>query len=530
MNDTQRQLRTNDRRPRKRPHPMTIVNYRSLQRSLQRSIAAAGRYLVVTLALLVATVPTRPAHATSIVVTTTNDEGNTDGDCALREAIRAANQNVARDACPAGQNDATDTITLQSGASYSLVLSGAENGAASGDLDIVNNAAASDIVINVADGGTATISQDASPDERIFEVFSTASLELDDVVLQGGLAPDGTSGGAIATNMSSTLVLRRCLLIDNVATNQGGAVLSKGTLIVDGTTFERNTATNSGGAIATGSGSTTSIDGASFGDNVASGTVGGAIVTSDELTVTATSFVDNRAELQDAAVAISATTADAVQISSSCFIGNDGGVLNLVTAQQDASGNWWGANDGPSGAGPGSGDSVSEKVDFSGFLTVPPAACLPLELLANGGFESYDVNPDLPDRWRTRRLVLPDEGLLCTEDGCDVELEGGALRTQLLQSILVSGNAGDTFTFAAQSSAIDVPATGGKYLVELRIIHADGSSQSRVVKFSAGTHGAEVRSKTAVASEPYVRLKVRVEYSRPSGVVRFDEISVVKEQ
>ena len=75
-----------------------------------------------------------------------------------------------------------------------------------------------------------------------------------------------------------------------------------------------------------------------------------------------------------------------------------------------------------------------------------------------------------------------------------------------------------------------MPETGGRYLVELRIIHADGSTQSRSVKFSPGTHGAELQTKTATASEPYVRLKVRVEYSRPSGTVRFDEISVVKEQ
>ena len=38
----------------------------------------------------------------------------------------------------------------------------------------------------------------------------------------------------------------------------------------------------------------------------------------------------------------------------------------------DAEFNWWGAGDGPSGAGPGSGDSVSADVDFSPWLTGPP--------------------------------------------------------------------------------------------------------------------------------------------------------------
>jgi parallel beta-helix repeat protein len=41
----------------------------------------------------------------------------------------------------------------------------------------------------------------------------------------------------------------------------------------------------------------------------------------------------------------------------------------------NATNNWWGASDGPSGGGPGSGDAVTTNVDFSPFLTAPnPAA------------------------------------------------------------------------------------------------------------------------------------------------------------
>jgi len=41
----------------------------------------------------------------------------------------------------------------------------------------------------------------------------------------------------------------------------------------------------------------------------------------------------------------------------------------------NATNNWWGAGDGPSGAGPGSGDAVTTNVNFSPFLTAPnPAA------------------------------------------------------------------------------------------------------------------------------------------------------------
>src|SRR4030042_1787029 len=47
-----------------------------------------------------------------ILVTTLDDELNTDGDCSLREAITAANDNSVVDACPAGDAVITDTITF----------------------------------------------------------------------------------------------------------------------------------------------------------------------------------------------------------------------------------------------------------------------------------------------------------------------------------------------------------------------------------------------------------------------------------
>jgi CSLREA domain-containing protein len=47
-----------------------------------------------------------------LIVTTLEDELNTDGDCSLREAIEAANTNLPVDACPAGDAVITDTITF----------------------------------------------------------------------------------------------------------------------------------------------------------------------------------------------------------------------------------------------------------------------------------------------------------------------------------------------------------------------------------------------------------------------------------
>lgn len=80
-----------------------------LQASLAVSLAMSG--LIVT-----STAPTAFA-GTTITVTTTTDELNVDGDCSLREAVAAANYDVAIDACPAGNGG--DIVDVPAG-TYSI--------------------------------------------------------------------------------------------------------------------------------------------------------------------------------------------------------------------------------------------------------------------------------------------------------------------------------------------------------------------------------------------------------------------------
>jgi uncharacterized repeat protein (TIGR01451 family) len=69
----------------------------------------------------------------------------------------------------------------------------------------------------------------------------------------------------------------------------------------------------------------------------------------------------------------------AITFTQGCIVGNSdpavqrlGGVFSMPLV---ARGNWWGSGSGPSGEGPGIGDSVAGGVDFAGFLTVPPSGC-----------------------------------------------------------------------------------------------------------------------------------------------------------
>ena len=127
------------------------------------------------------------------------DELNTDGDCSLREAVRAANRNVAVDACPAGQNDQTDTITVPAG-TYTLTVAGNDDDAAVGDLDLRDNAAVDDLVINGAGAATTIIQacavEQLSADcpagqgvvDRVLHVID-AHVAISGVTIRHGRAP-----------------------------------------------------------------------------------------------------------------------------------------------------------------------------------------------------------------------------------------------------------------------------------------------------------------------------------------------------
>ncbi len=156
--------------------------------------------LGILLAIVVSgALPPRLADAAPIAVTTTTDELNADGDCSLREAIRAANTNVAVDACAAGQNAETDTITVPAG-TYTLTVAGFDNDSAVGDLDLRDNTAVDDLVINGA-GAATTIIQACAVEQlaadcpagqgiadRVLELFD-AHVAISGVTIRHGLAP-----------------------------------------------------------------------------------------------------------------------------------------------------------------------------------------------------------------------------------------------------------------------------------------------------------------------------------------------------
>jgi CSLREA domain-containing protein len=131
-----------------------------------------GWGLAVLLVLGAGIPPVRFARAETsssdaiIIVTTTEDELNQDGDCSLREAITAANTNTAVDACGAG-GAGMDTIQLAQDASYLLnTIDNLTNG---------RNALPSVTTAITVQGNGATLERAVNaPNIRMFHVGATA--------------------------------------------------------------------------------------------------------------------------------------------------------------------------------------------------------------------------------------------------------------------------------------------------------------------------------------------------------------------
>ncbi|OGO60744.1 MAG: hypothetical protein A2029_10550 [Chloroflexi bacterium RBG_19FT_COMBO_47_9] len=152
-----------------------------------------------------------------LIVTTLEDELNSDGDCSLREAIQAANTNGEVDACGSGDPVITDTITFD----------------VEGTISIISQLSITDGGPLVIDGAGA-IAIDGGNSVRIFYTDTGADLTLRSLHLVDGYAD---AGGGIANN--GTVVIIGSTLSGNTST-WGGGIANMGILTVTNSTFSGN--------------------------------------------------------------------------------------------------------------------------------------------------------------------------------------------------------------------------------------------------------------------------------------------------
>ncbi|MFC1464965.1 MAG: choice-of-anchor Q domain-containing protein [Candidatus Brachytrichaceae bacterium NZ_4S206] len=265
--------------------------------------------LIVTLlmaGLYVTWYAAQPAHAATITVNTTDDELNTDGDCALREAIQAVNTQAAVDACPAGTGN--DTINLPAG-TYTLSLAGPnENNNATGDLDVFPISSTGGTVTLQGAGAGTTIIDGGGIDRVLHLIRSDSTLIVRDVTIRNGQLTDASGAGILSWG---ALELRNVIIENNIASKVSGDPVGGGFCI--------------GCGPGTGSGV---LEQVIIRNNQANR--GGGIFSNRPLTITATSIISNTAVVGGAIENYGALTLVNSTISSNTATSYAGGIRHNV--------------------------------------------------------------------------------------------------------------------------------------------------------------------------------------------------------
>ena len=208
---------------------------RSTISSLRASALLLGATLVALLLFVVALSFYYPGLAsaqttgTTIQVNTIADESNTDGDCSLREAIGAANQNAAVDGCAAGSDTEQDAILFSLGDKATIIL-GSQLPTVTDDAGLL------------IDGQTAKTTLSGNNLVRVFQVDSGAKLTLNKLtVANGNAATPGSPGIGGGILNAGTLTVSNSTLSGNSANFVGG-IYNQGTLTVNNSTISSNTA------------------------------------------------------------------------------------------------------------------------------------------------------------------------------------------------------------------------------------------------------------------------------------------------
>ena len=264
------------------------------------------------------------AGADTIKATTISDISADDGECSLREAITATNQNApvsgAND-CDHGGGTGRDTVKLPDG---TLPLLGAanENGNASGDLDIE---AGEGLTLLGKGSGETTIDGDQ---DRLLELES-GELTLRGLKLSDGEAGAFSGGGALVSGPAKLILDEAAVTLSSAEEGGGISVLDNAAdLIVRDSTISGNLADGAslddGGGILF-SGAKMTIDRSILETNETNTGEGGAIYVENQdgnLKVKRSVIADNHADARAAGGIAHSSFAGRLTISRSILVEN----------------------------------------------------------------------------------------------------------------------------------------------------------------------------------------------------------------
>ena len=291
----------------------------------------------------------------NLLVTTLEDETTPNGNCSLREAIQAANDNTPVDSCPAGDPVITDTITfgvqgtIDLASQLSIIDGGPVviDGAGQITLDGGNGTCLinTDFGVVAALQGLSLTNGYAGQGGGIYNrgalVVSNSIISNNNSSFTGGGIYNGTTGTITIQNSTLSgnsavddgggiyndgyywnerglVIINHSILINNHTESDGCAIFNYGSLEITDSTLSGNSADDRAGAILeTGYGMIT-ISNSTLSDNTALN--GGGIHTFGEVSITGNDFIGNSAVADGGGIYNSAYYP--VNVTNSTFSGN----------------------------------------------------------------------------------------------------------------------------------------------------------------------------------------------------------------
>ncbi len=154
-----------------------------------------------------------------------------------------------------------------------------------------------------------------------------------------------------------------------------------------------------------------------------------------------------------------------------------------------------------------------------------------VELSLNGGFNNYPTSTVvIPNNWVATHFAPGDgKNTLVHEEGtASVKISNTtAVNKTLTQTRSISGAAGSPLLLSAWVKGQNVPTTAGVVAVQVQLYNGTTLVQTKYIFFPSTTYAFTQRSLAFNAAGAYNKVVIRLIYSKGSGSVWFDGLSLV---
>ena len=270
------------------------------------------------------------------------------------------------------------------------------------------------------------------PGGGIFNTAGTITISATHILTNTGVGNQmGRDGGGISNGDDGQVTIINSHVISNRGGGDAGAIENHGVMTITGTTIAMNSR---------------------------SGTQGAGVLNGGVLTITHSLLLSNTANSPSGEGSAVYQEDGSTYVAQSCIVGNAGVAVAAAenTDAVDARNNWWGAPDGPSGEGPGSGDSVDGNVLFSPFLTSPILNCPATTFLGVGVTKSANTSNAIVGQTITYTYQLVNNGHLTLTTISATDDKFGAL-AGLAGALAPFASRSVTLTYVVQESDLPGP-------------------------------------------------------------------------